>query len=201
MTTKYSDLVASSQEKIEADVDFQNSLADLSDEDKTNAISVKQEELIDAELEALDFKATKAEQIAQNQKIRAEKAEAEAKKPKVKPESVAPINDEMLSPKDYLAMTENKITSDDFDEVVRLKKVLGKTDIAETLKDKTAKLILEQRAEERRSAAAANTGNNRRSSSKPEGDSNLLKRADNYELAPDEMKGAAKAMIASVFGK
>lgn len=84
----------------------------------------------------------------------------EKSKPEIKTDGEVP-----LSPKDYLALTENKVTSDDFDEVVRLSKVLGKT-ISETLKDKTAKIILTQRAEERATAEATHTSTSFKRSSK-----------------------------------
>lgn len=94
-------------------------------------------------------------------------------KTKPKPKPIVHEQEEApaaLSPKDYLALTENKVSSDDFDEVMRLSKILGKS-VSETLKDKTAKVIIGQRLEERASAQAANTTSNRRTKST---DENLL---------------------------
>lgn len=67
------------EEKINSDTDFQATLEDMSEEDKSQAIADKSKELIDAEY-------SKAEELANNQKIRAEKAEALAKQLKIKPE-------------------------------------------------------------------------------------------------------------------
>ena len=73
-----------------------------------------------------------------------------------------------LSPKDYLALVESKVSSEDFDEVMRLSGVLGKG-VMETLKDKTAQLILKERAEERASAETASTETSRRRSGQSHG--------------------------------
>ena len=85
--------------------------------------------------------------------------------PVEKPES----KESVMSPKDYLALTEAKVTSEDFDEVVRVSKILGKP-ITEALKDKTLISILETRAEERKTASATQTKGGARGSSKVTGE-------------------------------
>jgi len=70
----------------------------------------------------------------------------------------------IFTPKDYLALTENKVGSEDFDEVMRISKLLGKP-VAETLKDKTAQLILQAHREERATAEATATGTSRQRTS------------------------------------
>ena len=86
----------------------------------------------------------------------------------VETETETPKND-TLSPKDYLALTENKVGSEDFDEVMRLSKVLDKP-IFETLKDSTTKLILKNRLEERETASATETKKSYKKSGQSTGD-------------------------------
>ncbi len=198
MSTKYSDLVASTQEKIDSDVDFQNSLVDLSDEDKTQAISTKQQELLDSELAALEEKTTKAERAYESQKIRAEKAEAAAKRP---PETSAPKN-EVLAKKEQIleARALNSLHEEDIEEVVAIAEA-KKISLSEAIKSPYVKAFIQTRDEERKTAAAANTGPSRKSSTSKSDGETLLKKVDGYQLSPDEMKDGAKAMIAAVFGK
>lgn len=94
---------------------------------------------------------------------RAKKAEAELKELRDK------VPSQEFSPKDYLALTEAKVSSEDFDEVVRVSKILAKP-LNETLKDKTMQSILKERADERRTAESTQTGGGRRgvSQSTPE---------------------------------
>ena len=140
------------QEKMETDVDFQSSLDELSDEDKNQALEDKRKELMEAEFALVAEKAKKAEENYNNQKIRAKKAEAEAKKP----HSEELSKTEGLTPKDYLALTENSIKSDEFDRVVELSTLLQKS-VTETLQDKTAQQILKTEREERATVNATST--------------------------------------------
>lgn len=114
--------------------------------------------------------------------------------PKVKP--VVEEVEVALSPKDYLSLTENKISSDDFDEVMRLSKILGKS-VSETLKDKTAKVILSQRNEERASAQAANTSTSRRTTKA--NDTNLLENLEKNVVseADDDVEKLVLAQLAA----
>ena len=142
-------------------------------EEQTTLESETTEETDD--VDALKERLAKAEELAKNQRIRAEKAERLAKKPvEQKKEEVAPSD--AMSAKDFLALSENKVSSEDFDEVVRVSKVLGKS-IAETLKDKTMKIILTNRQEERQSAQATATTSTRRTS-RTDSDSELLRNAE-----------------------
>ena len=151
---------------------------------------------VDATQEADEL--VKTRELANNYKIRAEKAERLLKqKSDVKPaEDVKPQNDVALTPKDYLALTEHKIGSEDFDEVLRLSKLLGKT-IAETVKDKTAKIILEQRAEERATAIAASTGTSRRGA-KTDSDSDVLEKFSKGHISEkdEDIEKLVRARIA-----
>lgn len=121
---------------------------------------------------------------------RAKKAEA-AKK-------AEPSNDN-LSTKDVLALTEAKVSSQDFDEVVRVAQILGKP-VSEALQDKTLKTILETRAEERRSAAATNTGRSPRGTSTQSG-ADLLRRAETTGEVPDSADGLRALAEARLTGK
>lgn len=141
---------------------------------------------------------SKAKEIAENQRIRAEKAEKRLKELEAatKPaETTTPKNETNLSPKDYLALTENKVSSEDFDEVVRLSTVLGKS-IADTLKDKTAGAILQTRQEERKSAEVANTAPSRRSSSR-DTDKAVLEDLSKG-IVPDTEEGIRKLVAAQL---
>lgn len=185
------------QGKLEADTDFNASLVDLSDEDRATAISAKKSEILSGEFASLKDKADKAEkaeEIARDQKIRAEKAERELKE-----KSDKGLSGEVLSPKDYLALQESKVTSEDFDEVLRVSKILGKP-ITEALKDSTMKSILETRNEERRSAAAAHTGGGSRGTSQVKGE-DLLSKAEQTGEVPDTDEGMRELFKAKLARK
>ena len=92
-------------------------------------------------------------------------------------------------------MTEAKVSSEDFDEIVRVSKILDKT-VAETLKDKTMQSILNERQEERRTAEATATGRARSAPSKQSGE-DLLNRAAKGDL-PDSDADIAKLAEASL---
>lgn len=149
-------------EKIEADAEFQANLTDLSEEEKNQLIAEKKAELVKAEFNALDEKATKAEEIAHNQKVRAEKAEAGLK---AKSEKETPKNDqtiqENLSLKDIRALQD--VHDDDIEEVTAFAKFKGIT-VAEAKKNPVMTLLLKTRAEERASAQVTSTAPLRRGS-------------------------------------
>lgn len=182
------DLEASIQERIEADTDFQNEIASLSDEEKTQKIDERMAVEVGNEFTGLKTKAEKAEkaeELANNYKIRAEKAE---KALKGNGGGEASKVEATLSPKDYLALTENKISSEDFDEVVRVAGLLGKT-VSEGLKDSTLKAIIAGRVEERQTAIATQT-KSPRGASRVSGDA-LMERASKGEL-PEKDEDIAK---------
>lgn len=139
--------------KLEADVDFQASIADMSDDDKNAAIADKRKTLTNAEFAAAKKDAADAKKIAEDQKIRAEKAEG--KLPKVEPKE-----EKDLSSTDMLAIMRADIHDDDIEEVKKAAKLLGKT-IPEALKDSVLQGILASRGEERKTADALNHKNKR----------------------------------------
>ena len=152
MENKIGDLNALLQEKLDADNDFQASLADMSDEDKEAAIATKKSELAPIVFAEKD-------EYARNQKIRAEKAEQEAKQLKTKPKEneVAPEN-EPLSQKDIIYLAKADIHEDDLGEVIEYSK-FKKVSVAEA--HKMMKPILAEHAEHRKTAEAANAGGGR----------------------------------------
>jgi hypothetical protein len=190
MDNVLAELETSVQQTIEADTDFQSSLADLSDEERAQKIDERKKEELDKKLSDMkkgSEEAKKAAELAENQKIRAEKAEKKLKESKGSEEH----SDENLPAKDMLALTEAKVSSLDFDEVVRIAKVLGKP-ITEALQDDTLKAILERRVQERASAEAANGGGGPRGKQTPAADA-ILAKAEKGELPESDADIAALA--------
>ena len=151
------------------------------------------EETVETLNETSDERDTRIAELEEKNKQlfeRAKKAEA-AKK-------VEPSNDN-LSTRDVLALTEAKISSQDFDEVVRVAQILNKP-VSEALQDKTLKTILETRAEERRSAAATNTGRSPRGTSTQSG-ADLLRRAETTGEVPESADGLRALAEARLTGK
>lgn len=148
--------------------------------------------------EDLTAKLSKAEEIAKNQKIRAEKAEQElralkktpmAEKPK---EKETPKNEPEMSLKDIRALQD--VHDDDVDEVIDFAKYKGVT-IAEAKKSTVIQTLLRTKEEERKTAEATNVSGARRGSSKVTGEE-LLNRAAKEDLTDEEMVLAARARIA-----
>ena len=183
------------QEKIDGDVDFQAELETLSDEDKTQKIAERKSEEINKELHSLkeaSEKTKKAEELANNYKIRAEKAEAKAK-------GEVKVEEQSLTTKDALALVNAKVSNEDYDEVIRVSKVLGKT-IGEALKDKTMLTILNERVEERRTAEATLIGKQKRGSSKNTGE-DILDKAEKTGEVPEDEEGMQKLFQARLARK
>jgi len=121
-----------------------------------------QEESIDENnTEDVAEKLTKAEELARNQKIRAEKAEKELKRlkalPKIEP---ARSVDSSMSVKDIVALRD--IHEEDVDYLLDEAKLRGKA-VSELKKDPYMQIVLKARAEERNTAEATNTGKAKRS--------------------------------------
>jgi len=117
------------------------------------------EEVEETEEDPTDWKAEAAKQktLAENQRIRAEKAEKKAKT--TKPESST-----SLTTTDILALSRAQIDDSDLDEVLDYAKYKG-ISVKEALNSIVFKATLFQKAEERNSAQAVNTGATRRGSS------------------------------------
>ena len=103
----------------------------------------------------------KAEELAHNYKIRAEKAEAKAKvQVQAEDKTTAPE----LTAKDILAVSKAGIDPEDLDEVIEYANY-KRIPIHEALKSSVVKATLAEKDELRKSAQATNTGTVRRSSS------------------------------------
>lgn len=166
------------QELIENDTGFQESLKDMTEDEKSEAVTKKTTEVRNREYATLQEKQKKDEELAGNYKIRAEKAEEAEKiakegKGKGKGKDGAETTttestetekkDDGLSSKDLYALMGAKVPEEDVEEVQKAAKALGKT-IAEALKEDIVIDILKKRGEHRATAAATNTKTTRPSS-------------------------------------
>lgn len=131
-------------------------------------------------VEELKARLLKTEEIANNQKIRAEKAEDKLKSVKVETPSPKASKQGDLGSKDLYALMEAKVPQDDIDEVVEYAKFKG-VSVAEALKTSFVKTTLSEKAEQRRIAEATNVGNTRRNSGKVSDDS-IVSKAQSGEL-------------------
>jgi hypothetical protein len=148
------------QQKIESDTDFQTSIADLSDDEKEQAIEDKKSEIL---LHSFT-KGSKAEELANNYKIRAEKAESELKKHKPAGEGNPnnnPSASSSLNDKDTIAILRNNVHDDDIDFVKDYAKFKN-TSVAEVLKLDEVKATLATKAEYRKTAEVTNTAPTRK---------------------------------------
>lgn len=109
--------------------------------------------------EELKERLAKAEELAKNYKIRAEKAEAVKKT--VKTESTS----DDLSTKDTIAIMKANVHEDDIDDVVEYAR-FKKISVLEALNNTVVKATLKEKEEFRKSAEMANTTNARKGSAK-----------------------------------
>lgn len=127
-------------------------------EDTLEPQDVELELDIEDETEDLAAELAKAKEVAHNQKIRAEKAEAKLKngtKEVVKESSNA------LTIKDQMALFNAKVNEDDIEEVLDYAKYRN-ISVAEALKSTVIKATLAEKEEFRNSAKASIAGNQRR---------------------------------------
>jgi len=127
-------------------------------------------------------KREKAEEIAENQRIRAEKAEKRPKEtvPVKDPESKA----DGPSFKDALAISNAKVHEDDVDEVMDYAKLKG-ISVSKALESDIIKAVLADKSEKRKSAETANVSTVRRGPSKITDDT-LLENASAGKLPESE---------------
>jgi hypothetical protein len=114
----------------------------------------------DESSEEIDWKAEalKAKEIADNQRIRAEKAEGKIKTEKTQVKS---SKSPELSTMDIIALTKANIETEDIEEVMDYAKFKG-ISIADALKSSVVKATLSERAEQRNVSLATNTGGSKR---------------------------------------
>lgn len=134
----------------------------------------------DESSEDIASRLAKAEELANNYKIRAEKAERKVKETvKEAPKQEAkPVGD--LSAKDIYALMEAKVPEEDIEVVQKYAKLEG-ISLTDALKSSIVKGILNEKAEQRTVAAAANVGSSKRGSGKVSDDV-LLAKAKKGEL-------------------
>lgn len=157
----------------------------VADPTETPAEVVEDDDSPEESPEELKARLAKAEELANNYKIRAEKAEKKAKeseKPKeTKPEE---SKSEGLSFKDSLAIINAKVHEDDIDEVVEYAKFKN-ISVAEALKSDAMKATLAIKEEYRTTANATNVNTSRRSNAKTT-DEALLNNAAQGKLPESE---------------
>lgn len=129
----------------------------------------------EAELEEFKKKA----ELAENYKIRAEKAESKLKKAEVNVEKKS--EEKNLSTKDMLALIEAKVSTEDFDEVVNYA-AYKKVTVSEALKDKVLRVVLKEKGEERQTAEATNSRNASRNVSTTPSPESLITKARQGQL-------------------
>lgn len=137
------------------------------------------------EVEELKKKA----ELADNYKIRAEKAEAKLKKPPVEKKE-----ETRLSDKDVIYLSKTDIHEDDVEEVT---KYASSNKVTMKEAHEYLKPILDMRAEERTTAEATNTKTQARGSSKTDGAA-LLKKAEETGEAPTDEAGIRRMLEAEM---
>lgn len=133
-------------------------------------------------IEDLKAQLAKKDEIINNQKIRAEKAEKIVKSTKTEQVKESPKSGD-LGTKDLYALMEAKVAQDDIDDVVEYAKFKNIT-VQEALKSSVVKTLLSEKAEQRNVAEATNVGNSKRGSTKISDDV-LLSKASKGELPED----------------
>jgi hypothetical protein len=148
--------------------------------DETETAEGEEETVPKAEFE-------KIKQIAENQRIRAEKAEKASKKA---PE----VEASTLSNKDMLAILREGVDDDDIPEVQAYAKIKGIT-VAEALKTSLVRSMLDEKKEERKTAEVTAAGN-KRPSSKSSSGQELLDKARRTGQLPDSEEELQKLVKA-----
>lgn len=142
----------------------------------TNESQEVVEETHEETVEEVRERLAKAEELANNYKVRAEKAEQASKKDKP----------QELSQTDMLAVLREGLDDDDITRAVKFAKLEGVT-VAKALQSDFMKSYIETKKEQKKSAAAANTGKGKGGSSKLS-DSALIEKARNsVDLSQEEM--------------
>jgi len=158
------------QEKLDGDTDFQSSLDGLSDDEVTAKIEEKKREVIPQVFKEISEKAAKHEELANNYKTRAEKAEKSAKQKSGTEEPKQSTSE--LSSKDVFVLIEAKVSTDDIDDVVAYAKFKN-ISVADAVKDSTMKAILADKVEKRNTANATSTGKQTRTQTRSSDDAIL----------------------------
>ncbi|HRF69832.1 MAG TPA: hypothetical protein PKV66_00210 [Candidatus Pelethenecus sp.] len=129
-------------------------------------------------VEEIKARLAKAEELANNYKIRAEKAEKKSKT------ETKPTSNSDLSGLDIFALTKANVDSEDVEEVVNWAKYKG-VPVSEALKSNELNAILNVRKDMRVTANASNTGASRRQTGKLS-DEALLNQARSGKMPESE---------------
>jgi len=152
-------------------------------ENETQETAVEQTEESSEIVEEVVSKAEydKLKEIADNQRIRAEKAEKAAKQKAEKPANQQQQSG--LAPTDLYALLQANVPQEDVSEVTDYAKLKG-ISVSEALQSSVVKNILAEKAENRKVQAAANVSTTRRNSGKVS-DETLLNVARQKGELPD----------------
>lgn len=134
------------------------------------------------------------EEIATNQKKRAEKAEADAKELRKQLEEAK--DQSSLSQMDVIALAKADIHEEDLDTVTQFAQMKG-VSVKDAIADNDVKAILERRTEVRKAAAASNTGSGKASAPAMDGEAlareaqrgNLPEKTEDLEKMWDAQSG------------
>ncbi len=137
--------------------------------------------------------AEKAKELANNYKIRAEKAEKKAKESPAERTIETKAKEAGLSTKDLYALMDAKVPQEDISLVEDFAKLKG-ISIGEALRSSTVKVLLNEESEKRHTASSTNVSNARRSSSKLS-DEALISNATSGRL-PESDDDIARLMAA-----
>lgn len=139
-------------------------------------------------IEDVKSQLVKAQELANNYKIRAEKAEKKAKEPESKPRK-----ESELSTMDIIALSKANLEQEDVEEVMEYAKFKG-ISIHEALKSSVVKATIQEKAEMRLTAQATNVNGSRRSTGKVS-DETLLSNAKKGIMpeSDEEMRRLIKA--------
>lgn len=142
-------------------------------EETTETVETQEESV-----EEIKARLAKAEELANNYKIRAEKAEKKSKT------ETKPTSNSDLSGLDIFALTKANVDSEDVEEVVNWAKYKG-VPVSEALKSNELNAILNVRKDMRVTANASNTGASRRQTGKLS-DEALLNQARSGKMPESE---------------
>ena len=167
----------------------------LNTQEEVDSNAAETDESSEESVEDMRARLAKAEELANNYKIRAEKAEKKAKEPEAKTQSRQKDND--LSTMDIIALSKANIEQEDMVDVLEYAKFKG-ISISDVLKSPVFKVILQEKVELRTTAAATNTGGARRQTGKVS-DEALLASASKGNL-PESEEEISRLVRLQMFG-
>lgn len=198
MNTQDGDLNSLIQERIDSDTEFQESISNLEDDEREQTIQEKKQELINQEYSSLVEKSKKDAELANNYKIRAEKAEKKTPKKETK-EDKWQDDSSTISQQDIITLSRAEIDEDDIPEVLEYAKFKS-ISIKEALNSSILKATLKEKEEERKTAQAMNV-KTQRPGQKGASDPEILKKLSDGEIPKAGSKEAEDAFWAKRGGR